>query len=71
MLSHREIKQIEGRLEEVKRAEAVEAKKEARREQGMAKTLPELIEHGKSKGYKNPVFWARKVYASRNKKAVD
>ena len=35
-------------------------------EQGRAKTLEQLIELGRSRGYKHPVGWARKIMASRH-----
>ena len=37
-----------------------------RAEQGRAKTLDQLIELGKSRGYKYPVPWAKKIMASRH-----
>ena len=37
-----------------------------RAEQGRAKTLEQLIELGRSRGYKHPVGWARKIMASRH-----
>ena len=43
-------------------------RRDKRREQGRAETLEELIAIGRSRGYKNPVFWARMVYNSRAKK---
>ena len=60
----REIEQRAGELAELER---VEAKKQAKREQGMARTLEELTELGRVRGYKNPGYWARCVYNSRNK----
>lgn len=41
-------------------------KKSARREVGMCKTLNELIELGKKRGYKNPFYWAQMVMRGRN-----
>ena len=35
-------------------------------EQGRAKTFEQLVELGKSRNYKHPVGWARKVMASRH-----
>ena len=57
----REIEVVEGVLEEVKRAAQVQQ----RRAQGRARTLDDLIRLGRERGYKNPEFWARKVYAGR------
>lgn len=57
----REVEVVEGTLEEVKRTEAVDK----RREVGRAKSLDELIRIGAARGYKNPAFWARKVMAGR------
>ena len=47
------------------RAEAERKRKEARREQGRARTFEELLAIGKAKGYKNPAYWARKVLQGR------
>jgi superfamily II DNA or RNA helicase len=63
----REIEQREGELAEIKR---IQARKEARQSQGRAQSLPELIAHGKQMGYKNPTWWARKVYNGRIGKGV-
>lgn len=57
----REIEQIEGTLQEVKRIEQIEK----RREVGRARTLEDLIAVGRERGYKNPSFWAQKVMAGR------
>ena len=43
-------------------------KKKKRMEVGMAKTLPELIKIGKERGYKNPVYWAKMIINSRDRK---
>lgn len=44
-----------------------EAKRqEERREVGRARTYPELLAIGKSRGYDRPEFWARKVFLSRS-----
>jgi hypothetical protein len=53
-----EIKQIEAELVEVQR-------KEARIAQGRARTVEELTEIGKERGYKNPHAWARYVHGGR------
>lgn len=44
-------------------------KKEARREVGMAKSMDELIAIGKSRGYKNPKYWAMQVMKNRNRRS--
>lgn len=62
----RELEQVEGTLEEVKKIELVQKK----REQGKADSLDALIQLGHSRGYKNPSFWARRVWASRQAKAA-
>ena len=46
-------------------AEAERKRKEARREQGQARTFEELLAYGKSKGYKCPAYWAQRVLNSR------
>ncbi len=43
-------------------------RKQARIEVGMARTESQLIEIGRKRGYKNPVYWARCILTSRNKK---
>lgn len=42
-------------------------RKEERREQGMAKSLGELIAIGHKRGYKNPVFWAKQIWKHRRR----
>lgn len=56
----REVAHVEGTLVEIQR-------RQARREQGSAQTLESLIEIGKQRGYRNPQFWARKVYEGRKR----
>lgn len=47
-------------------AEELERKrKQARREQGKAKTFPELLAIGRERGYKNPAAWAQMVLRGR------
>lgn len=58
-----ELKRIE--KEEAERLER--ERKKARREQGMARTFEELVEIGKRKGYKSPVYWARMVMNGRKR----
>jgi len=57
----RQIKTVDGKLEEVIKME----KRQDRHTQGRAKTLGELIAIGRAKGYKSPEFWARRVMAGR------
>jgi len=64
-LTRKEIEQDE--KAELERIEKIE-RRDKRREQGRAETLEELIAIGRGRGYKNPVFWARMVYNSRNRK---
>ena len=42
-------------------------RKQARREVGMARTEEDLIAIGRKRGYKNPVYWAKMILASRRK----
>ena len=51
------------RITEIKR-------KQARMEVGMAKSLSELIEIGKRRGYKNPRYWAESVWFNKRIKKV-
>lgn len=46
-------------------AAAERKRKEDRREQGRAKTFPELLAIGRERGYKNPAAWARMVLRGR------
>jgi superfamily II DNA or RNA helicase len=62
----RELEQIEGTLEEVKRV----AKWEKKAEQAKAQTLEDLIALGRARGYKNPVFWAQRVHGNRGARWV-
>lgn len=55
--------QVEGELVEIDREE-IERKRLAKQEQGMAKTLDELIEIGKRRGYKKAEKWALNVWNS-------
>jgi superfamily II DNA or RNA helicase len=57
----RELQTIEGELQEVIR-------REAKREQGRAQTLDDLIQIGKRRKMKNPIGWARHVMAARQTK---
>ena len=64
-IKSRVIRQIAGELQELKRNE----QRIARREQGQARTLQELIHLGQARGMKNPVGWAKYVYFARQQKS--
>lgn len=57
-----EIKKEDGDLVEV---DKLLLKKHKKQEQAMAKTLDELVELGKKRGYKNARYWAESIYKSR------
>lgn len=61
VMKPREIEVIEGTLKEVQKVEA----RAKFKEQGKAGSLDALIELGRQRGYKNPRFWAERVWASR------
>jgi DNA repair protein RadD len=65
LIKSRVIRQIAGELQELKRTE----QRTARREQGQARTLQELIHLGQARGMKNPVGWAKYVYFARQQKS--
>lgn len=48
-------------------AQVAAVKKQARVEQGRAATFEELIQLGRSRGYKNPAFWAAQVMRGRRR----
>lgn len=58
----RRFDEAEGELAELQRQQAAVA---ARRDQGRAQTLADLIAIGKQRGYKQPIYWAHKVMAGR------
>lgn len=62
----RKIEIREGELEQLNRDKLLAAKR-ARQEVGRARTLQELIEIGRSRGYSNPRFWAEKVFKGRQR----
>lgn len=53
------------KIKEVKTKKVDEKRLARRREEGMAKTLDELIAIGKKRGYKNPAYWARQKLKGR------
>ncbi len=66
--------EVDGELDEIDMRQAAALERLAKKkeqmakkaEQGRAKTLDQLIELGRSRGYKHPVGWARKIMASRH-----
>lgn len=62
-----DIEQRDGDLIEVSPDEMRRIAKAERQVQGQARTLAELMELAKRKGYKNPQFWAKKVASGRAK----
>lgn len=65
-IESRTIEQVEGELSEV---DVAQARLERRREQGRARSLDELIELGRRRNYKNPVYWATKIWTARGNHA--
>ncbi len=63
----REIKQVDGELEEVD-IEKERARIQAKREQGAARTMEDLIALGAKRGYKNPRGWAYNMMKARGAK---
>ena len=63
--AHEEIELQRITLEETEKLEKV--KKAARIEQGRAQTFEELVKLGRSRGYKNPSFWAAQVLRGRKR----
>lgn len=58
----REVEEIDGELSEI---DQVAKRKELNKEVGMAKSLDDLIAIGYQRGYKNPGFWAKKIFQAR------
>lgn len=63
--AHEEIELKRITLEETERIE--KEKKIARIEQGKAQSFEELVRLGRSRGYKNPAYWAAKVMRGRKR----
>ena len=61
--AHENIELARITAEEAKIAE--QKRKQARIEQGKAKTFEELLAIGRAKGYKNPAYWAQQVMRGR------
>lgn len=76
----RDVKEVAGQLSEVDQAAIARRREEQRKisemkrrkgfEQHNAKTLPELIAIGRSRGYKYPERWARHVFISRRNQKI-
>ena len=58
----RKVEQIDGELVEIDKAVM---RRRANVDQARAQTLDDLIELGRKRGYKNPAFWASKIWTSR------
>ena len=58
----REVEEVEGELEQV---DVAEIRRAAKREQARAKSIEDLVELGRARGYKNPHAWARFVWQAR------
>ena len=63
--AHENIELARITAEEAKKAEL--KRKQARIEQGKAKTFEELLAIGRTKGYKNPAYWAQQVMRGRKR----
>jgi superfamily II DNA or RNA helicase len=66
-LSSREIQQREGELQELARAAVAQARARDRRQQGKARSLPELLAIAKQRGYS--AGWAYKLHNARSSRA--
>lgn len=66
-LSTREIQQKEGELQELARAAVAQARARDRRQQGKARSLPELLAIAKQRGYS--AGWAHRVHNARSSRA--
>ena len=64
--AHEEIELKRISEEETARIEA--EKKKSRQEQGRANSFEELVKLGRSRGYKNPAYWAAQVMRGRNRR---
>lgn len=68
----RKIEVVDGELQKIEAAAAVEReRKERRQEQGRARDLEELVQAGKNRGMKRPDAWAANVYAARQKRKAN
>ena len=64
--AHEEIELARITAAEAARIEA--EKKKSRLEQGRAESFEDLVRLGRSRGYKNPAYWAAKVMRGRNRR---
>lgn len=58
----REVEQVDGELREI---DVVERRNQAAAEQRAARSVEELIDLGRRRGYRNPEAWAAHVYSAR------
>jgi len=63
----REVEEVEGELVAV---DPAEVRRAAKREQARAKSLEDLVNLGRERGYKNPHAWARFVWQARQGRMV-
>ncbi|MBR5874847.1 MAG: hypothetical protein IKY90_08975, partial [Oscillospiraceae bacterium] len=63
--AHEDIELQRITAEQAEKAE--QERKKARQAQGRAQTFEELLAIGRSKGYKNPAFWAQQVLRGRKR----
>jgi hypothetical protein len=61
--AHEEIELV--RITAEQAAEAERKRRQARSEQGRARTFPELLAIGRERGYQNPAAWASMVMRGR------
>lgn len=60
----RVVEEVVGELAEI---DPIVLRRERAREQGSARTLQELIALGAARGYKNPRFWAERIFNARHR----
>ena len=65
----REIEQVAGELKELTPEEVERLRAKRWKENRTAQSLDELIALGKARGYKNPVFWAKKYFESKQQRS--
>lgn len=57
-------------LQEVTDADKAEQRRQAKREQADAKTLDDLVNLGRKRGYQYPVQWAQKIWSTRPRRVA-
>lgn len=67
-VTKRALRVIDGDLAELNKEKLRQKKREKRREIGLARTFEDLIQLGRSRGYKNPAGWAYHILQGRSKK---